>query len=117
MSVSFSCSPFDMPIYKVATPTPPPLVLAIRVNGVGAWDIEQHYLKELGKFAVAAHNLKTHHEHQLTFQKVISCDHLSELNHKLTIAASEGGITHTYEAVVSYKPWIQLKKLISFKIA
>ncbi|KAJ9566353.1 hypothetical protein OSB04_002319 [Centaurea solstitialis] len=85
------------------------------VNGVGAWDVEEYYLKELGEYAVATHNLES--QHQLTFQKVIDCDHLSKLNHKLTIAASEGGVTHTYEAVVCYKPWDQYKELISFKIA
>ncbi|KAI3680449.1 hypothetical protein L6452_35220 [Arctium lappa] len=68
------------------------------VNGVGAWDVEKYYFKELGEFAVAAHNLKT--QHQLTFQKVISCEHLPDFTHKLTITATKGGITHTYEALV-----------------
>nr|XP_043612353.1 cysteine proteinase inhibitor A-like [Erigeron canadensis] len=83
------------------------------VNGVGAWDAEKYYLKELGEYAVAAHNLVS--QHPLTFQKVITCSHLPELSHKLTIAAADGGVTHTYEAVVCSKPWIQYKKLISFK--
>ncbi|KAI3711195.1 hypothetical protein L2E82_41095 [Cichorium intybus] len=85
------------------------------VNGVGAWDLEKHYLEELGKYAVAAHNLGS--QHKLTFQKVITCDPLSHSHsHKLTLAATDHGVTHTYEAVVAYKPWAQFKKLISFKI-
>lgn len=85
------------------------------VNGVGAWDVEKQYLNELGQYAVAAHNLVS--QHHLTFQKVITFGHHPGFNHKLTIAAADGGITHTYEAVVCSKPWIQYKKLISFKHA
>ncbi|TLM25172.1 hypothetical protein FEC38_18485, partial [Acinetobacter baumannii] len=57
------------------------------------------------------------HQHQLTFQKVITCDHLSDINHKLTIQAADHGVSHTYEAVVCDKPWIKIKKLVSFKLA
>lgn len=88
------------------------------VNGVGAWDVEKHYLQELGEYAVQAYNLESHdHQHQLTFEKVIKCDNLSDINHKLTIQAADHGVSHTYEAVVCDKPWIQIKKLVSFKLA
>ncbi|KAI3717529.1 hypothetical protein L1987_69211 [Smallanthus sonchifolius] len=95
---------------------------AILVNGSsdpvyadGAWAIQKSYYKELGEYAVACYNLAS--QKQLTFQKVITCDTLPGLNHKLTIAASDGSVTHTYEAVVCDKPLIQFKKLISFKLA
>ncbi|XP_071736819.1 cysteine proteinase inhibitor A-like [Rutidosis leptorrhynchoides] len=85
------------------------------VNGVGAWDAEKQYLEELGEYAVLAHNLAS--QHQLTFEKVISFDNHPGFNHKLTIAATDCGVSHAYEAVVCSKPWIQYKKLISFKHA
>nr|GEX87174.1 cysteine proteinase inhibitor 5-like [Tanacetum cinerariifolium] len=90
------------------------------VNGVGAWDhmeVKKHYLEELGEYAVQAYNLASlhDHEHELMFQKVIAYDHLSDIDHKLTIQAADHGVTHTYEAVVCDKPWIQVKKLVSFK--
>ncbi|MFS8015589.1 putative Cystatin domain-containing protein [Helianthus anomalus] len=95
---------------------------AILVSGVsgtyggGAGSIEKtYYLKELGEYAVACHNLVS--KHQLTFQKVIQCDDLPGLTHKLTIQAADGSVSHTYEAVVCYKPLIKFKKLISFKLA
>lgn len=92
-----------------------PLTTSDTVNGVGAWDLEKHYLEELGQYAVAAHNLGS--THQLTFQKVITWDPLThDHSHKLTIAATDHGVTHTYEAVVAYKPLLQFKKLISFKL-
>ncbi|GJR38732.1 putative cystatin domain-containing protein [Tanacetum coccineum] len=90
---------------------------------VGTWDAEKHYLDELGEWAVRAHNLKLaphhhdHPDHHLTFQKVISWQHLPGLEHRLTIVAADHGISHTYEAVVCHKPLIQFKKLISFKLA
>ena len=89
------------------------------LNEVSTWDAEKHYLHELGEYAVRAHNLKIashHHDHHLTFQKVISWQHLPGLEHRLTIVAVDHGISHTYEAVVCHKPLIQFKKLISFKL-
>ncbi|GJT54337.1 cysteine proteinase inhibitor 5-like protein [Tanacetum coccineum] len=95
--------------------------LAILCSGVGAWDmdVKKHYLQELGEYAVQAYNLASlhDHEHQLTFEKVIAYDHLSDIDHKLAIQAADHGVTHTYEAVVCDKPWIQVKKLVSFKLA
>ncbi|KAK9064152.1 hypothetical protein SSX86_015532 [Deinandra increscens subsp. villosa] len=98
--------------------------------GAGAWGVVDKYYNnykdyytELGEYAVACHNqlLMASHDdhHQLTFQRVISCDPpFPGLTHRLTIAAADGtGVTHTYEAVVCYKPLIQYKKLISFKLA
>lgn len=90
---------------------------AILVSGSGdpVYGVEKTYFKELGEYAVACHNLVS--QQQLTFQKVISCDSLPGFSHKLTIAAADGAVTHTYEAVVCYKPIIQYTKLISFKLA
>ena len=96
------------------------------LNEVSTWDAEKHYLHQLGEYAVRAHNLASHHDHDhhdldlhhhLTFQKVISWQHLPGLEHRLTIVAADHGISHTYEAVVCHKPLIQFKKLISFKLA
>ncbi|KAL8248127.1 hypothetical protein R6Q59_004995 [Mikania micrantha] len=87
------------------------------VYGDGAWGVKKYYYyKELGEYAVACYNKLASQHDQLAFQKVIACDLLPGHNHKLTIAAADGGVTHTYEAVVCYKPKMQYKKLISFKL-
>ncbi|KAL6990671.1 hypothetical protein U1Q18_008790 [Sarracenia purpurea var. burkii] len=84
----------------------------------GWWPIEDlnaPEVKELAKFALAEHNKKA--GSSLEFGHVLrgETQAVSGTNYWLIIAAKDGAVSGTYDAIVLVKPSKHFKKLVSFK--
>lgn len=77
-------------------------------------DINDPHVTEVAKFAVTAYDKQS--GEKLELEKVIKGDTMvvTGIDYRLTLTATNGSSSNSYETIVWEKPWIHFKSLLSF---